>query len=366
MIGEAEKIAWLRLARTETIGPITFHRLIAKYKTASKALEALPNFSRNRPITIPSVDSAAQELAKLHSLGGQMILSCDETYPLSLAAIEDAPPVLSVLGNIELLQQKSIGVVGSRNASLNGRKFAWKLAKDLSERNYVVTSGLARGIDTAAHEGALAKGTVAVVAGGVDVIYPKENETLYTQIVKAGAVISECALGMQPIAQHFPKRNRIISGLSLGIVVVEANLKSGSLITARTAGEQGRDVMAVPGFPADPRSEGSNALIRDGAALIRCADDIIEHISSFSGPCHQARASSQNTLFEPITEEYFDEAAAHDLILREVSVSPIAIDEIIRTCHLASSVVQGTLLEMELNGLVQRLPGNRVCLLQAA
>ncbi len=366
MIDQGERLAWLRLARTETIGPITFHRLIAKYKTASKALEALPNLSRNKPIKLPSVDSAAQELAKLHSLGGQMIFACDETYPLSLAAIEDAPPVLSVLGKIEVLQQKSIGVVGSRNASLNGRKFAWKLAKDLGESGYVVTSGLARGIDTAAHEGALAQGTVAVVAGGVDVIYPRENETLYTQIVKAGAVVSECALGMQPIAQHFPKRNRIISGLSLGIVVVEANLKSGSLITARTAGEQGRDVMAVPGFPADPRSEGSNALIRDGAALIRCAEDIIEHISSFSRPCHQTQVPSRNTLFESSTEEYFDEEAAHDLILREVSVSPIAIDEIIRTCHLTSSVVQGTLLEMELNGLVQRLPGNRVCLLQAA
>lgn len=366
MIDRDERLAWLRLARTETIGPITFHRLIAKYKTASKALEALPHFSRNKPITLPSIDSAAQELAKLNSLGGQMILACDETYPLSLAAIEDAPPVLSVLGNIEFLQQKSIGVVGSRNASLNGRKFAWKLAKDLSESNYVVTSGLARGIDTAAHEGALAKGTVAVVAGGVDVIYPRENETLYAQIVKAGAIVSECALGTQPIAQHFPKRNRIISGLSLGIVVVEANLKSGSLITARTAGEQGRDVMAVPGFPADPRSEGSNALIRDGAALIRSADDIIEHISSFSRPSYESRPSSADLLFEPNAQEYIDETEAHNLILREVSVSPIAIDEIVRTCHLTSAVVQGTLLEMELNGLVQRLPGNRVCLLQAA
>lgn len=366
MTSQEERLAWLRLARTETIGPITFHRLIAKYKTARKSLEALPYFARNKPISIPSKESAEKELADLRTLGGEMVLACDEAYPLSLAAIEDAPPVLSVLGKIDLLQKKSIGVVGSRNASLNGRKFAWKLSKNLSENAYVVTSGLARGIDTAAHEGALAKGTIAVVAGGVDVIYPRENEALYAQIVKEGAVVSECALGTQPIAQHFPKRNRIISGLSLGIVVIEANLKSGSLITARTAGEQGRDVMAVPGFPLDPRSEGTNALIRDGAALIRSAEDVIEHISSFSRPSYGESPSSADLLFEPDTEEYIEGTEAHDLIMREVSLSPIAIDEIIRTCHLTSAVVQGTLLEMELNGLVQRLPGNRVCLLQAA
>mgnify|MGYP000175623744 CR=1 FL=1 len=234
----------------------------------------------------------------------------------------------------------------------------------------VVTSGLARGIDTSAHEGALATGTIAVVAGGVDVIYPRENTDLYRKICAQGAVVSECALGTQPIAQHFPKRNRIVSGLSSGTVVIEANLRSGSLITARMAAEQGRDVMAVPGFPLDPRSEGTNALIRDGVILVRDAADVLEQTNSFLKP---APRGSQISFSEIVgfTEDGLSESAANDgyssenlftLILPELSSTPVEVDEIVRVCNLRSADVQGTLLEMELEGIVQRLPGNRVCL----
>lgn len=367
---EQEKIDWLRLFRTDTIGPITFHRLLAKYGTAARALDTLPVLTKNKPIRICPPDLAEKELNDLHKLGGRMVFAGEDDYPLALTSLEDAPPVLSVLGRIDLLQKTSIALVGSRNASLNGRKLAHKMAMDLGQAGLVVTSGLARGIDTAAHEGALATGTIAVVAGGVDVIYPRENTDLYKKICETGAVISECALGTQPIAQHFPKRNRIVSGLSSGTVVIEANLRSGSLITARMAAEQGRDVMAVPGFPLDPRSEGTNALIRDGVVLVRDAADILEQTNSFLKP---APRGSQISFSEIVgfTEDGLSESAANDgyssenlitLILPELSPTPIEVDEIVRVCNLRSADVQGTLLEMELEGLVQRLPGNRVCL----
>ncbi len=363
---DKDKIDWLRLARTETIGPITFHRLIAKYKTASNALDAIPHFARSRPIHVPSVDEATAEIEKTLKAKGQIIAAYEDAYPLSLSAIEDAPPVITAFGNTELLNKPSVGIVGSRNASLNGRKFAFKLAQDLGLENYVVVSGLARGIDTAAHEGSLQSGTIAVLAGGADVVYPKENQKIYDEICDLGIVISECALGTQPIAQHFPKRNRIITGLSLGTVIVEANPKSGSLISARTAAEQGRDVFAVPGFPMDPRSSGTNALIRDGAILVRGIEDVLEHLNSFAA----SRISNQKQQFLGMEEDGevfdFEYKNAKDEILSLLTTSPTAVDEIIRACQLRSSLVQGCLLEMELSGEVQRLPGNRVSLIKAA
>ncbi|MEK7802201.1 MAG: DNA-processing protein DprA, partial [Pseudomonadota bacterium] len=205
---DAEKLAWLRLARTDTIGPITFYRLLQKYKTATHTIEVLPAIARNKPFTICSSDNALREIDALHKLGGYMIFKGDDIYPNNLAAIEDAPPVLSIIGQTKCLNQPSIAIVGSRNASLNGRKLAKHMASHLGAAGHTVTSGLARGIDTAAHEGALKTGTIAVVAGGVDVVYPRENTDLYKSICEQGAVMSACALGMQPIAQHFPKRNR--------------------------------------------------------------------------------------------------------------------------------------------------------------
>lgn len=367
MMSHAERLAWLRLARTETVGPVTFHRLLKRYGSAVQTLDALPHLMKNKPIQICLAETALREMDMLQKLGGQMLYAGDDYYPIGLSALEDAPPVLSVLGDVALLQKQSVALVGSRNASLNGRKLAQKLAKDLGNANMVVTSGLARGIDTAAHEGALTTGTVAVVAGGVDVIYPRENTDLYKAMCEKGAVVSECAIGMQPLAQHFPKRNRIVSGLSVGVVVVEANLKSGSLITARMAGEQGRDVMAVPGFPLDPRSEGTNALIRDGATLVRNAEDVLEQINSFLKNARQQSLFSEiNGLEDGFSQETADLPAEilRSRILTELSTTPVGVDEIIQSCNLKSAEVQGALLEMELEGAVQRLPGNRVCLVK--
>lgn len=364
ILSATEKIAWLRLTRSETIGAITFHRLLSRYKTASRALEALERMREKKPIQIYTQAQAENEIAVATKLGARVIAACEPDYPLPLSAIEDAPPVIAVRGDASLLGRPGIGVVGSRNCSLNGRRFAQKLAQDLGRAGYVVVSGLARGIDTAAHEGGLATGTIACVAGGVDVVYPKENQKLYDAICETGAVVSECAPGTQPLAQHFPKRNRIITGLSLGAVVIEANLKSGSLISARTASEQGRDVFAVPGFPADPRSAGTNALIRDGAILVRGAEDILEHLSGFG------TQSRDGAVAAPIPAGLFEDAPLYgetpenieEIILSQLSPSPVGVDEIVRACQVKSSVVQGTLLELEISGQVQRLPGNRVML----
>ncbi len=361
-----ERLAYLRLARTETIGPITFHRLMSKYGAATRVVDALPDLLRGKTVNICSPDAALAEIDALTKLGGQMIYKSDAAYPPTLAAIEDAPVVLSVLGDANILQRDGVALVGSRNASLNGRKLASIMASDLGAAGMVVTSGLARGIDTAAHEGALMTGTIAVVAGGVDVIYPRENTALYKTICERGAVVSECALGMQPLAQHFPKRNRIVSGLSAGVVVVEANVKSGSLITARMAGEQGRDVMAVPGFPLDPRSSGTNALIRDGAALVRDAADVLEQVNSFLKNSTPTDLFSVKNGFSeedlPLSSEPLG-AEIRQMIADLLGTTPVLVDEIIQSCNLRSADVQGALLEMELEGSLQRLPGNRVCLI---
>jgi DNA processing protein len=259
-------------------------------------------------------------------------------------------------------------MVGARNASLNGRKLAEKLARELGQSGQVVVSGLARGIDTAVHQGALMTGTIAVVAGGIDVIYPPENAALYAQIKEMGAIVAESPWGMEPLARHFPRRNRIISGLSSGVVVVEATLKSGSLITARTAAEQGRDVYAVPGSPLDPRAEGPNKLLQDGAILVTSAQDILKNIVSFSG-----HGLSEPKIFAWINTDPdplpdlpdlpdLDEEAARVRLLENLSQIPLGVDELLRTCHVSIPVLQSLLLELELAGRVQRLPGNRVVL----
>jgi DNA processing protein len=221
-------------------------------------------------------------MAALEKFGATILCAGEPGYPLALAAVEDAPPVLSVIGDINLLARPTIGIVGARNASLNGRKFAEILARDLGENGHAIASGLARGIDTAAHTGSLPTGTIAVVAGGLNIVYPPENKKLYDQICEQGIIIAESPFGQEPFAQSFPRRNRIISGLSQGVVVVEASLRSGSLITARMAAEQGRDVFAVPGHPLDPRAEGTNSLLRDGAILVRSATDILNDIGHFN------------------------------------------------------------------------------------
>jgi DNA processing protein len=371
---DSEKLNWLRLARTENVGPITFRRLIQRYGTATKAIDALPALAaqggRKKPLTAAPMDGIEKEYAVLTKAGARLICAADPEYPAALSAVEDAPPVLTVIGNADLLNRPAVGMVGARNASLNGRKFAEILARDLGRAGHVVASGLARGIDTSAHEGSLPTGTIAVVAGGIDIIYPPDNKNLYARICEQGLVVAESPFGQEPFAQSFPRRNRIISGLSGGVVVVEASLRSGSLITARTAAEQGRDVFAVPGHPLDPRAEGTNSLLRDGAILVRNADDILNDLGKFSANGLRDIAvqsfNPEEGLFTdlPASDIADDIADLSATILDHLSATPIQVDDLIRASGCGAAAISGTLLTLELAGTIQRLPGNRVARIQ--
>ncbi len=351
-----EKLAWLRLSRTQNVGPVTFYRLIEAYGSAQAALDALPEIAkrggRKKPLNAPSPASAEKEYRALKKLGGDMITAADDAYPLALSALDGAPPVLSILGDVSLLNKSCVGIVGARNASLNGRKFAEKLARDLGEAGQIIVSGLARGIDTAAHKGALKSGTIAVVAGGIDVVYPEENQGLYETIIKdGGLVLAESALGQKPFAKSFPRRNRIVSGISAGVIVVEATIRSGSLITARLAGKQGRDVYAVPGHPFDPRAQGPNKLIRDGATLIRNAQDVMEEtLQNFTGSVLREPPAAANTGFSDYSPPDNMPENLHDTIIDHLSFTPIHVDELIRACHVSIPHMQTALLELELAG----------------
>jgi DNA processing protein len=366
----AEKLDWLRLSRTENVGPITFYRLVDYYGSAAKALEALPELAkkggRKKPLDAPPLADIEKEYESLQKLGGDIVCAPESNYPLALAATDDAPPVLSYIGDINLARAPCLAMVGARNASLNGRKFAWKLAKDLGRSGQVIVSGLARGIDTSAHEGAMETGTIAVVAGGIDVIYPRENKDLYNDIKQRGLILAESPLGMEPIARHFPKRNRIVSGLSAGVIVIEATIKSGSLITARMAGEQGRDVYAVPGYPGDPRAQGPNKLIQDGAVLVQKASDILDALNSYGGGRILKDSATQKTPdLQIVDDKHVPTENTEDIketLLQNLSQMPVGVDELARTCHVSIPALQMALLEFELAGRLQRLPGNRVVL----
>lgn len=366
----SDKLDWLRLIRTDNIGPITFYKLLEQYGSASEALNALPELSkkggRKKPLEAPDLSNVEKEYEALQKIGGDIVCASEKLYPLALAATDDAPPILSYIGNIDLARGHCLAMVGARNASLNGRNFAAKLAKELGQCGQTIVSGLARGIDTSAHHGALETGTVAIVAGGIDVVYPRENAELYDQIKQRGLVMAESPLGIEPIARHFPKRNRIVSGLSTGVIVIEATIKSGSLITARMAGEQGRDVYAVPGYPGDPRAQGPNKLIQDGAVLIQKAQDILQAMENYTGgnalSDHQAMPPS-----EPLVQHTkLDDQQSKDLmtdLLQNLSQMPSGVDELARACHVSIPQLQMALLELELAGRLQRLPGNRVVLI---
>lgn len=366
---EQEKLEWLRLSRTENVGPITFYKLIERYGTAGEALNALPELAkkggRKKPLVAPPMDVIEKEYNRLRKIGGDLICAHEKDYPLALGATDDAPPVLSYLGHLDMVKPPCLGIVGARNASLNGRRFAQKLAKELGEAGQIIVSGLARGIDTAVHEGALKTGTIAVVAGGIDIVYPRENQKLYEQIIDYGLILAESPLGMEPIARHFPKRNRIVSGLSSGIVVMEATIKSGSLITARMAAEQGRDVYAVPGYPLDPRAQGPNKLIQDGAVLVQNKDDILKKLIDFSGG-NSLNDNHFQAIEAETTAPKYDEKDTENVkntILQNMSQLPVGIDELSRACHVSIPAMQMALLELELAGRLNRLPGNRVALL---
>jgi DNA processing protein len=369
-LSHSERTDWLRLIRSENVGPVTFFHLLRYYGSAGAALDALPALAQRggkRKIRICPNEVAERELAALDAVGAALIAHCEPDYPHPLAAVEDAPPVIARLGSPQLLERPMVAVVGARNASANGNRLAARLAAELGASGVTVISGLARGIDAAAHKGALETGTAAVVAGGIDVVYPAENQALYEDIVARGVVLAESPPGIERVARHFPRRNRLISGLSLGVVVVEAAPRSGSLITARMALEQGREVFAVPGSPLDPRARGANNLIRQGATLTETAEDVLQAISDqMVGPLAEPLAEPPGSSFDPPpasppARDALDTARKN--IVELLSPSPVAVDELIRQCQVSAALVAVVLLELELAGRIERHPGGRVSLI---
>jgi DNA processing protein len=369
-LSDAERLDWLRLIRSDRVGPVTFRQLLVRFGGARDALDALPDLARrggaSGRLRICSKMEAQRELETLQAMGARLLGLWEPDYPEFLVRLEDAPPLLCLRGHSVIWTKRCVAMVGARNASANGRRLAQQIARDLAAENWVVVSGLARGIDAAAHEGALDGGTVAVMAGGVDIIYPEEHAKLYGAIEACGAIVSEMPPGTVPQARHFPRRNRLISGLSIGTVVVEAAPRSGSLITARFAGEQGREVMAVPGSPLDPRARGCNQLIREGATLVESAADIIEALSR----------QAPSLVREPNVPEFLGSSAADldegqlALARRELTEllgpTPVAVDELLRQCQVSPALVHMVLLELELAGQIERHPGNRVAMIAGA
>lgn len=369
----------LRLARTERIGPVLYRRLLLHYGTAAAALDALPELARaggrRQTLRIPSRADAERERERLERIGASLLFLGTPGYPALLALLDDAPPALSVLGQPEILDRRAVAIVGGRNASANARRHAETLAADLAGQGLVVVSGMARGVDAAAHAGALSAGTtVACVAGGVDVIYPPENAALQRRVAETGAVVAEAPPGTAPRAQHFPRRNRLIAGLSLGVVVIEAALRSGSLITARLAIEGNRELFAAPGSPLDERCRGSNNLLRQGAHLVETAADVLANLPDHplrEGLARLPQFSRGETpgpaaLAEPAAPAPdptpADLTLARSRVTQLLSPAPTPVDDLVRRCHLPVSAVLAVLLEMELAGRAEVLPGQHVIL----
>ncbi|WEK06279.1 MAG: DNA-processing protein DprA [Candidatus Devosia phytovorans] len=362
-LSDPQRIAWLRLIRTDNVGPATFRQLLNRFGSAEAALDALPDLLKRtgKPVRIASQSAAEDEIAGLMRYGARLVASSEPEYPELLHHIAQAPPLLTMAGGAQLDWQRTVGIVGARNASSAGIKMTRLLAGDLGERGYTVVSGLARGVDTAAHRASLGTGTIAVLAGGFDRIYPDENIPLAHDILDSGgALLTEMPLGWEPRARDFPRRNRLVSGLSLGIVVVEAAKRSGSLITARLALEQNRDVFAVPGSPLDPRAEGGNALIQQGAKLITCAEDVIETLGS-ADPARQALFDRD---WEPELTPDEPAPGANDKahLLAALTATPIDVDELIRQSGLSAAAMQMLLLELDLAGQIEWSSGQLVAL----
>jgi DNA processing protein len=359
-LSRAQRLAWLRLIRSENIGPVTFRELVNHFGGAEAAIAAVPKLAERggRRIRMASPEDAERELAAIEAMGAQFVALGEASYPPALRDIESAPPLIAVRGSLTCLARPAVAIVGSRNASITGRKFAMQIARGIGEAGFAIASGLARGIDAAAHAGSLATGTIAVFAGGLDCPYPPENVELGEQIVASGgAHVSEMPLGWEPRARDFPRRNRIISGLSLGVVVVEAANRSGSLITARRAADQGRLVFAVPGSPLDPRSGGTNSLIREGAMLVTSAADIIAEIT----PMLARDASARPIIAEGGEPEPIEAGESErERIIDALGQAPVALDDIIRFTGARPAVVHLVLLELDLAGRLERLPGGRV------
>ena len=345
--------------RSPGIGPVTFRHLIARFGSAGEALAAVPDLARRGGGATPrlcSRDDAEREIAAVDKLGARYLTLGQGLYPRLLGEGEDAPPLLMAKGSLNLLDRTAVAIVGARNASAAACRFARGLAHDLGQQDLVVVSGLARGIDSAAHDGALDSGTIGVVAGGIDVFYPPENEERQTAMYERGLILAEMPPGTEPRARHFPYRNRIIAGIASGTIVVEAAPKSGSLITARLAAEAGREVMAVPGSPLDPRAQGCNQLIRDGATLVQSALDVIEELR----PLERRVASPPAPFEHPAFDEPGDSALSR--VTELLGPSPVPVDEIIRLSGASSGAVQMALLELDLAGRLERHAGGKVSL----
>ncbi len=366
---DQKKIDWLRLSRSQNVSRGIFFHLINIFGNPKNALENIGEFSlkggRDKPIVVCSLAQAEKELELSTKIGAQILLYCDQNYPKPLKEIPDPPPLITALGNIDLLHKNILAIVGPRNASFNGCKFARKIASELGEHNFIISSGLARGIDTAAHLGSIETGTIAVIAGGIDNIYPKENENLYYEIAKKGVIVSEIPFGMPPHGGNFPQRNRIISGLSLGVVVVEATLKSGTLITARLALEQNREIFAVPGSPFDPRCQGTNRLIKQGAKLIENVNDIIEDLIIATDQTNNMKFMEPESAgfsgFSTRKPSEDDIDRARKLILSKIDYTAISADEIIAELQIPAQIVSIALVQLELADRIENKNG-KVCL----
>lgn len=354
---DSQRIDWLRLIRTENIGPATFKRLINRFGSAGAAIEALPALSRNGggavPLRTPSRAAIEDEIAVLAKLGGRFVALPEPDFPDLLRHIPGPPPILVIKGGKSLNWSRSVGMVGARNASTAGQRMTKLLASELGAAGYVIVSGLARGIDAAAHKAALETGTIAVLAGGLDRVYPEQNIPLAEEIIaKGGALVTEMPLGWEPRARDFPRRNRLVSGLSLGVVVVEAAKRSGSLITARLALEQNREVFAVPGSPLDPRSEGANGLIRQGAMLVTSAADIVESLAS-ADPSRLPLFEDEDD-FVPVFAVHSEPAASErERLLSALSLTPVTVDQLVADTGMAPGLVQTMLMEFDIAGRIE-------------
>lgn len=383
-IEDGERLAWLQLARTPKVGSKTFFYLLERAGSARQALKLLPELAKrgggggasSPPLTPYPFEQAERELAQLTRAGGRLLIAAEAAYPPLLRAISDAPPVISVLGDPGLLHRRLLAMVGTRHASANGLLLAKQFAGQLGKNGLITVSGLARGIDTAVHQASLEQGTIAVLAGGVDQLYPPENRALYHNMIAKGCVVSEIPWGEVAQANHFPRRNRLISGLSLAVLVIEAARRSGSLITARMAADQGREVMAIPGSPLDPRAQGGNDLIRDGALLVQSVDEVLQALppplatqpASASGltkaaPYRQPQAQPAPTLFESSQSLTPDEHQVGQLrhrLLGLFSATPVGLDSIMALVDAPTADILAAVTELELAGMIARSPSDQI------
>lgn len=366
-----EYVNKIRLIRSENIGPVTFYNMLQVYGSATDAIEALPEIAkrggRKKPVRIASEADTMAEIDKCQKFGAEIITIDDPDFPTLLKHIHDCPPVLTIFGQKKILNDNIISIVGSRNSSANGCRFAEGLAKSLGRSNIIIASGLARGIDTAAHKGSLATRTIAAVAGGIDKIYPPENRDLFTRIAEQGAVIAEMPFGSLPKAQNFPRRNRIISGIALGTIIIEASLNSGSLITARMAIEHDREVFAVPGSPLDPRCKGTNKLIKEGAHMVEGPSDVLSQLDGIIRKRDLLLSDRIVDFKAPSTKSLSgDEISdATPYILEKIGCSPTNIDDIIYQTGISANTVLAVMLDLEISGRLTRHHGNKVSLLFA-